>query len=93
MREGGMGWCRRPLRAPQNGEVTDHINSVLLANDVGLEPFNNEPVTFREPSKVTLRMRIATGGPQHEILVLACLDGKAEKTSFTERASNTLKHF
>ena len=83
---------RTPLTTTQYGEVADHINSLLPADNPRLEHFESEPMSLRKLSKVSPRMRIAASGSEQEILVLAHLDGKAKKASFTQRASNTMKH-
>jgi hypothetical protein len=82
----------RWLRAPQYDEVSDHIKPILLADDLRLDRFKNESMVLRKLSKIGTRMRIATRGSQHGFLVLACLDRKAKKTSFTERSANIMKH-
>jgi hypothetical protein len=43
-----------PLRATQDGEVAGHIDSTLLADDMRLDRFQNEPMLFRESSKIRL---------------------------------------
>jgi hypothetical protein len=41
---------------------------------------------FCKFSKISNRVRIATCGSQHEVLLFACLDRKAEKTSISQCA-------
>jgi hypothetical protein len=43
-----------PLRATQDGKVAGHIDSSLLADDMRLDRFQDEPMVFREPSKIRL---------------------------------------
>ena len=47
---------------------------------------------FRKFSKISNRVRIATGGSQHEVLLFACLYRKSEKASISQYAANSVKY-
>ena len=46
-------WHRTPLRTTQDGKLTDHVDSVLLADNLGLKRLKNEPMLLRKLSKVS----------------------------------------
>ena len=57
--------------------MADHVVSVLLAEDLGGDRLDHEPMQLRQPAQIGGRMRIAQRRSQHEILALAGLAASA----------------